>query len=91
MAHIIKLSNGTEIGSGAGESRVIKSCDVTEQVNADQELTLGSACSACLEVEILVRIGSLGMSAGDEVVLYRDGVRVGVFTLEKPTRVSDKG
>lgn len=91
MAHIIKLSNGTKIGSGAGESRVIKSCDVTEQVNADQELTLGSTCSACMEVEIIVHSGSLGMSAGNEVVLYRDGVQVGVFTLEKPTRTSDKG
>lgn len=91
MAHIIKLSDGTQIGSGSGESRVIKSCDVTEQVNADQELTLGSTCSACLEIEILVRSGSLGVSAGDEVVLYRDGVQAGVFTMEKPTRVSDKG
>lgn len=88
---IIKLPDGTELTSGTGTVNAIQSVTVTQCVNDSTELTLGSACAAMLEAALITPAGGLALTAGDEVEVYRvgeDGVssRVGIFTLEKPTR-----
>ena len=88
LKNILVLPDGTEISSGAGESRVIQSCTLTECVNSGEELILGSVCSACLEVQIIVMSGPLGVAAGTEITLYKEDdsgrYPVGIFIAEKP-------
>ena len=90
---IIVLEDGTEISSGQDELNAITSVSLTESVNSDEELTLGSACASILEATIFTPRGSLDLTAGAEVALYKEddpGARTkkGVFILEKPTRPS---
>ena len=90
---IIKLPDGTQISSGKIMDTAIQSCTITECVNSGEELTLGSACAASLEVTLLVNGDDLDVTAGEEVTVYKqDGnkapTQVGVFILEKPTRAA---
>lgn len=83
--HKIILPDGREISSGDQGTAII-SVSVTESVNAGTDLTLGSTCAASLELKLFVPEGEAPLHAGDEVALYEDGVLLGLFTLEKPTR-----
>ena len=47
---LVRLSDGTEIFSGPGSATNIRSCTVTQCVNAGEELTIGSVCAACVEM-----------------------------------------
>lgn len=90
---VIQLPDGTELSSGAGQTNVIQSFTVTECVNAEQELTVGSCCSNMVEITLLTPGGGLNISAGDELIIYQIdevGTRhlLGLFTAEKPTRQS---
>ena len=89
--NLIILPDGTEIFSGSGLTNAIQSCKWTETVNADTELTLGSVCSACIEVTIIAPGGTLSIEQGTEITYYKvDDVdtrtKVGLFVCEKPTR-----
>lgn len=57
-------------------SLTVKSC-----VNPTQELTPGGVCTAYL---LLTAQGQVSFSAGTELTLYRDGVKLGIFIAEKP-------
>ena len=93
---IIELKHGDEtvlISSGEDEVNAIKSITLTDSVNSDEELTLGSSCASILEADIFTPHGGLDVTAGDQVTLFKetDGggrVKIGVFVLEKPTRPS---
>ena len=81
------FDDGTILGAGADGNAVIKSVNLTE-VNSGEELTLGSVCSAILEAQIITYDQSFAPAAGQQVTLYRDDVAMGVFLLDKPTRLS---
>lgn len=83
---VIVLPDGTQLKSGASETNAIQSVTLTECVNSGEELTLGSTCAAMLEAKVLTPSGGLDVAAGSEVTLYRGGEKIGLFTLEKPTR-----
>ena len=89
--NLIVLPGNTELSSGSEGGNAIRSCTYTESVNSGTELTLGSACCACLELSIFAPAGALTISQGAEIVYYQvddAGARtlVGHFTAEKPTR-----
>ena len=91
LTTIIVLPDGTEISSGVGTNNAIQSCTYTECVNSDTELTLGSVCSAMVEIKFITPQGGLRIAAGDELVVYKvteNGHRhqLGIFVTEKPTR-----
>ncbi len=90
---IIRLADGTEISSGAREAWSIRNSTLTECVNSGMELTIGSVCSACLELEILDTAGTLKLTANDEIVLIKEDdigqrTQLGIFRMEKPTKAS---
>ena len=91
LKNILILPDGTELSSGVNAA-AIRSLTLTEWVNSENELTLGSACSNMLEATLFDIGGKLELSAGSEVGLFQEdgNVRVnkGVFILEKPTRPS---
>lgn len=87
--NLIVLPGGRELFSGA-EGAAIMEATLTQAVNSDEELTLGSVCSAMLEVTVFAP-DELGLAAGDELTLFRvtqTGARqqVGIFIAEKPVR-----
>lgn len=93
IKNLIVLPDGTEIYSGVDQENALQNVSYTECVNSDAELTLGSVCSNMVEATIISPNGSLTISAGTEVTLYKvddAGTRykVGPFILEKPTRAS---
>ena len=93
LRNLIVFPDGTELYSGAGLDNYIISVTVTECVNSGTELTIGSVCTNMLEATFISKDGSLAISAGMEITLYRvdeSGTRtkVGLFTAEKPTRSS---
>ena len=90
---LIVLPDGTELFSGTGTKNAVISSTITECVNGAQELTLGSICSNMFEAQLLTPEGVLSIAAGQEIEIYNEednGWRhkVGLFTLEKPTRSS---
>ena len=71
------------------DSSVIISCEFTEEVNSDENLTVGDVTSSEVNLEIL----STDMVEQGEVLTYyiiEDGVetKIGVFNAEKPTVAS---
>ena len=90
---LIVLPDGTEIYSGINQKNALKSVAITECVNSGAELTIGSVCANMLEAVMIVPGGGLSISAGTEVTLYKvddsgNRAKVGLFTMEKPTRSS---
>ncbi len=90
IRNLLVLPDGTSISSGADQTSAIQSVTLTETVNSSEELTLGSACSAMLEVKLISPAQELDISGGEDVELYQsenngEWVKVGVFRLEKPT------
>lgn len=93
LKNLIVLPDGTEIFSGEGTVNALQSVTLTQQVNAGSELTLGSACANMLEATLITPAGSLTITPGMELTLYKVdnlGMRtkMGLFTAEKPTRPS---
>ena len=91
--HLMILPDGREIFSGVDKDPALRSVTVTHSVNSGQELTVGSACSAMLEVELLSGQGAFYLKTGEPITLYRVETddsrhRIGVFYPEKPTRSS---
>lgn len=93
MKNLIILPDGTEIYSGDFRGNNLRSATLKQCVNSETELTLGSVCTAILECKLQTPNGALNIAAGTEITLYKvddAGTRhkVGLFTLEKPTRPS---
>lgn len=91
MKTLLILPGGEEISSGVSGQCAVKSFQWTQCVNDSQELTLGSVCSAMVEMTILDAAQELNISAGDEILVYRQdlqglGYKVGVFITQTPTR-----
>lgn len=89
--NIIILPDGTELLSGTGTKNAIKSVKLTEMVNSGTDLIIGSCCSNMIEATVFTPGGSLNITSGDTIVLYKetDGgerLKVGTFTVEAPTR-----
>lgn len=89
--NLFVFPDGTELTSGVGTVNAIKSVKITQAVNDQTELSLGSACSSMLEATIITPYGGLNIAAGSEITAYKvddSGTRhlVGLYTLEKPTR-----
>ena len=87
---IIKLSDGTELSSGANQRNAIQSVTLTKCVNSGEDLVLGSTCANAFEATLITPDGGLSLEAGTEVAVYKDDgtvqKAVGIFILEKPTR-----
>lgn len=86
--HLLILPDGTELFSGARQETVLRSVTVTQEVNAEEELTLGSVCACELRAELITN-GGIALAAGDAITLYRvdpeeNRQQMGVFYLEKP-------
>ncbi len=81
------------VPSWDGKGAAIQSCTLTECVNSGEELTIGSVCSCSLEATLMLLDGELNIAAGDTVTVYKQldnntPTQVGVFVLERPTRVT---
>lgn len=91
LKNLLELPDGTKLFSGSATENAVKSVTLTQCVNSEDELTLGSTCANMLEATLITPNGGLSLTAGDEVTLYKvDDAntlrKVGVFALEKPTR-----
>ena len=87
--HKITLPDGTAL-----DSSVIRSVQITEQVNDNTDLCPGAACAACAEIELWAPRNGLTIAQGTEITLVRidaeSGAQtpVGVFLAEKPVKAS---
>ncbi len=91
LKNLIVLPDGTEIFSGNSRGNAIISAKFTQVVNDGTELAPGSVCSNELEVKLFSPGGNLTIAAGEEITYYKvyeNGARekIGLFTMEKPTR-----
>lgn len=91
LRNLIVLPDGTEIYSGIGEKDNIRKVTLTEYVNDEIDIALGSVCANMLEINIQSPSGNLNVGTGDELTLYKvdeTGKRskAGVFITENPTR-----
>lgn len=91
LKSMIILPDGTQISSGKPSGNAIRSATLTQTVNSGTELTLGSVCSNELEMSLYAATDEIALKAGDEITFCKidDGgeiVKIGLFTLEKPTR-----
>lgn len=88
---LIVLPDGRELFSGS-EGAAVMDCTLTQAVNSEEELTLGSVCAAMLEVTVFSPEDP-GLAAGQELRVYKvtdNGSRrqIGIFISEKPQRTS---
>ena len=87
--HKITLPDGTAL-----DSSVIRSVQLTEQVNDETDLCPGAACAACAEIELWAPQNGLTITQGTEITLVRIDAEsraqasVGVFLAEKPVKAS---
>lgn len=91
LKNLIILPDGTEIFSESTRDNAIISCTFTQSVNAESELSPGSVCSNELDMRLFAPNGALSISAGTEIAYYKvDGTgtrtKIGLYTMEKPTR-----
>ncbi len=93
---IFEFKKGTRtirVPAEDGRGAAIQSCTLTECVNSGEELTIGSTCACSLEATLMLVDGDLDIQAGDIVTVSKQldnnaSTPVGVFILEKPTRVT---
>ncbi len=83
--HSILLPDGRVLTSGA-QGAAILSAKLTRTVNAGNELTVGSVCSAFAELEIMDTGGICPLQAGEEFTLFLGDTQLGIFTVENPVR-----
>lgn len=90
---VIILPDGTEVSSGSGNVNAIQKSTIIECVNSGEELTIGSTCANSFEATLFTPNGDFSIPAGTEVKVAKEdenGTRwdVGVFVMEKPTRLT---
>lgn len=88
---LIVLPDGRELFSGS-EGTAVMDCTLTQAVNSEEELTLGSVCAAMLEVTVFSPEDP-GLAAGQALTAYKvtdngSRRRIGIFISEKPQRTS---
>lgn len=93
LKNLIVLPDGTEIFSGIAGMPALKHVTLTQQVNAGEELTLGSTCANKLDATLFTYGDDVHIIPGMELTLYKvDGdskrTKAGLFTVEKTTRPS---
>lgn len=91
LKNLLVLPDGSELFSGAPGAAIL-SLELTQSVNAGQELTLGSVCAGMLEATVFSE-EALPLTVGQEVTLYKvegqSRTKVGLFTLEDAVRKSE--
>lgn len=92
LKNILILPDGRELSSGTA-GMGIASLTLTQSVNAENELTLGSVCADMLEATVYDG-GELCLAQGQEITLYKaddagNRTKIGVFILEKPIRAGE--
>lgn len=90
---VIVLPDGTELSSGAGSVNAILSSEIIECVNSGEELTIGSTCCNSIEAKLFTPSGKFTIENGAEIKVEKEDesgnrTEVGVFILEKPTRLT---
>lgn len=90
---LIKLKDGTEISSGASNRDYIRDSSIKEAVNSGSELSLGSACSTEVVLNLVSIDDTVNITAGDDILVYKvddkgTRTRIGLFTAEKPTKTT---
>lgn len=90
LKNVIVLPDGTEISTG---TNAVVSATYKSYANGDTELAPGSVCASMLDLKFFSPGGDLEVEHGAEVEYYKesdDGTRtkIGLFTLEKPTKPS---
>ena len=90
---VITLPDGAELSSGAGSVNAIQSSEIIECVNSGEELTIGSTCCNSIEAKIFAPNGEFTIETGTEIKVEKEDesgnrTEVGIFILEKPTRIS---
>lgn len=93
MRHIITLSDGSVITSGSGTKNAIINTAFSASVNTGAELAPGSMCATFFEVNIVSPGGGIQVQEGTEMLVEVENQmgqrnRIGLFTTQKPTRVS---
>lgn len=89
---VLKLPNGSLLSSGTSGADAIRSFTLTQCVNEEQELTMGSVCAAMAELTV-ISTGTFPVSAGEELEIWREDPagnsrKIGIFIAEKPVRAS---
>lgn len=90
---VITLPDGTELSSGTGSVNAIQSTSIIECVNSGEELTIGSTCCNSIEAKIFTPSGKFTIETGAEIKVEKEDesgnrTEVGIFILEKPTRLT---
>lgn len=91
LRNLIVLPDGTEIFSGNPRGNAVASAEYRQKVNSGTELTIGSVCASCLSMKLIAGGGNLSIGAGTEFSYYKvsdngERTKIGLFTMEKPTR-----
>lgn len=92
LKNILALPSGLELSAGHGGNALMR-VKTTEAINGDGDLSPGSCIAACLEATIWTATDEALVQAGDVLSLHKiaeNGNRnlYGVYTAEKPTRIS---
>lgn len=90
---IVVLPDGQELSSGSTGKAAISGFTLTQCVNAERELTVGSVCAAMAELTVIDPAGTISLGRGQELTVYRQDEqgqrqKVGIFLTETPTRPS---
>lgn len=90
---IVVLPDGQELSSGSAGSAAISGFTLTQCVNEERELAVGSVCAAMAELTVIDPAGTISLGRGQELTVYRQDERgqrqkVGIFRTETPTRPS---
>ena len=100
ITHVLHFHNGTEIASGASSSTAyLQNVDIKRAVNSEEDLKLGSVCSAQLTATLITPGGEYSFprrsSVSDDIDVEVFSVddagvrsREGGFLLSKPERIS---
>lgn len=95
VIHKIILPSGAGLSSGEPGYDAIRTVELTESVNSDNDLALGASFANIMEATIWTPGGHLKLNAGDEIQLLEmasatasDGTPKGFYTLERPVRSS---
>lgn len=75
--HKLYLADGSCLSSGALPA--LQKVSLTQRVNTGQALAFGSVFSACLEATLLAGENPLPMGVGEQITLYREDSKLGVF------------
>ena len=90
LKNVIVLPDGREISTG--ETAVVSS-SYASFANSGTELEPGSVCSSMLDIKFFSPGGMLEVEHGTEIEYYKESddgtrIKIGLFTLEKPTKPS---